>query len=108
VYDGGAGVDEAEFLTAKRRMTVDLKAGTARGQGQDQLSDIERVDGGPKGDTIRGDGANNDLDGFGGADRLFGRGGNDRLSGGGASDRCDGGPGSGDQAQKCEVVTGVP
>ena len=107
-YLGGAGIDEAEFLTAKRRMTVDLKAGTARGQGQDQLSDIERVDGGPKGDTIRGNGANNDLDGFSGSDRLFGRSGNDRLSGGGGSDRCDGGPGSGDQAQRCEVVTGVP
>jgi Ca2+-binding RTX toxin-like protein len=107
-YIGGAGVDEAEFLTATHRMTVDLRDGTASGQGQDQLTGIERVDGGPKDDRIRGNGANNDLDGFGGADRLLGRAGNDRLNGGGASDMCDGGPGSGDQAEHCEVVTGVP
>jgi hypothetical protein len=85
--DGGAGTNTASFGD-HRAVHVDLRAGTATGQGgeRDTLTNIQDVRGGPGDDTIRGDGATNELTGGGGQDDLRGRGGPDKLFGTGTLD----------------------
>jgi Ca2+-binding RTX toxin-like protein len=114
---GDDGVDTVAFDGATKALKVDLKDGTATGQGSDSLDSIEIVLGGPKGDTIRGDPLDDRLVGHGGDDLLIGRGGADTLLGGSGADTLDGGldtdtcAGQGglkDSATQCEIVTGVP
>ena len=68
-------------------------------------------------DVIRGLGGNDVVCGGSGNDRLFGGAGEDRLFGGAGTDRldgelgfdrCDGGPVTGDTANNCEQISGVP
>jgi Ca2+-binding RTX toxin-like protein len=101
LLNGGAGKDTASFRGAPR-VTADLVAKTATGEGSDTLAGIENLRGSSGKDVLRGDALTNRLEGLGGADRLVGRGrndiligarGRDRLSGGDGRDRLSGGRG---------------
>ncbi|WP_315900559.1 calcium-binding protein [Maritimibacter alkaliphilus] len=103
--DGGAGRDLARYLDSTSGVTVDLGAGQALDGfgGTDTLVGIEGAHGSDFGDTLRGDGADNELFGFagndllqggGGADTLVGGAGEDSLQGGSGNDQLDGGAGS--------------
>ena len=88
--DGGEGTydlvdySNTAFLEVVAAVSVDLSAGTARGQGNDTVIDVEAAKGSTLDDVIRGDGLVN---------ILFGEGGNDDLRGAGGNDFIDGGPG---------------
>lgn len=86
---GGAGADTASFSASPRAVTVDLGSGTARGDGGDDLSGIERVVGSPFADVLTGDAGANVLAGGGGDDVLLGGPGDDVLRGGGGVDTVD-------------------
>ncbi|MEM8837421.1 MAG: DUF5801 repeats-in-toxin domain-containing protein [Pseudomonadota bacterium] len=92
--DGGSGEDTASFATSPDGVTVDLAAGTATGQGEDTLEDIENVFGSVNDDTLLGDGGENILAGSFGNDEISGRGGNDTLFGGFGADDLNGNGGS--------------
>jgi Ca2+-binding RTX toxin-like protein len=88
--DGGSDNDVVYYQDRPitQPLTIDLASGKGAG---DTLVGVEDVQTGPAADTVRGDGADNDLFGAG-RDKLFGRGGDDSLytHGGG---RLDGGAG---------------
>lgn len=102
-FMGGEGVDTVDFSASLNKLIVDLTAGTAGGQGNnEQLSMIENVIGSRFADAIAGNGAQNKLaggdaadllSGLGGTDFLFGGAGGDKLIGGVGSDRLTGGLG---------------
>jgi Ca2+-binding RTX toxin-like protein len=80
--DGGEGEDRASWAGSIAAVTVDLVAGTARGeQDQDTLISIERVTGSGHDDSLLGGVGANTLDGSGGNDVLDGRAGRDTLDG---------------------------
>lgn len=94
--------DTVSYELDRRSVTVDLRTGTARGQGRDVLIGITSVIGSPLADLIHGDSDRNGLyghrgddviRGHGGEDFLYGRAGNDRLYGGGGRDKAYGGTG---------------
>ncbi|WP_417513235.1 beta strand repeat-containing protein [Minwuia sp.] len=97
--DGGdAATDVADFTAATVAINADLLAGTATGQGNDILVNIERLEGGTADDTLLGDDDNNTISGAAGSDSINGRGGddvfganlgtgNDTIIGGTGSDR---------------------
>jgi len=66
--DGAAGIDLADFFDSEEGVTVDLAAGTATGDGNDTLKNMENVYGSDFDDNITGDSANNDIDGAAGSD----------------------------------------
>jgi Ca2+-binding RTX toxin-like protein len=81
---GGGGIDNLDYGSAPRAVTVNLSRGTATGAGTDTLTGIENVGGSRHGDTLIGDsGANDITDGdfpvTQASDKLVGGGGNDRL-----------------------------
>jgi Ca2+-binding RTX toxin-like protein len=85
--DGGAGEDDAPYWDAHGAVNVNLATGRVTGaEGNDQLSNIEDVEGSSYDDVITGDGHDN---------RLEGRDGNDTLSGGGGTDTFIFGSGAG-------------
>jgi Ca2+-binding RTX toxin-like protein len=79
--DGGDGADTASYRRAGDAVAVDLGKGTAEGDGNDTLIDIENVDGSKSGDELHGDGSKNSLDGRGGHDQIFGHNGGDFVLG---------------------------
>lgn len=83
---GGGGQDSADYSTAPDAIAVDLAAGTATGDGNDRLNNIEQVYGSPFADTLLGDAGANALSGAGGDDRLEGREGSDWLAGNAGND----------------------
>jgi Ca2+-binding RTX toxin-like protein len=85
--DGGSGVDTVRFRAA---VDVDLRDGTATGEGDDSLTAFENVMGSTKADTIHGDDGRNRLAGGSGADQLFAHGGADVVTGGKGNDRLNG------------------
>lgn len=93
LLSGGLGSDTVSFTRARSRVRVDLRAGTARGMGDDRLVGVEDVVGSRFGDVLRGNALGNTLDGWRGADRVRGRAGDDTLIGGDGADllRGDGG-----------------
>ncbi len=98
--DGGTGSDTIIFDLFAASLTVDLEAGTATGEGNDTLVDIENVEGGFQDDVLIGNDGANRLTGSAGADTMIGGGGNDAIDAefldfalGGAVDRVDGGDG---------------
>lgn len=93
LIDGGGGLDDRIAFSAAKRVSVDLAAGTARGEGNDTVLNIENVDGTRGNDRISGDDADNELDGGAGNDHLFGLNGVDLLTGGKGNDHLDGGDG---------------
>ena len=83
---GRDGSDTVSFQSATEGVTVSLTNGTANGAGADTLAGFENVVGTPAADEIRGDGANNRLDGRRGPDQVFGGGGADIIQGGDGND----------------------
>jgi trimeric autotransporter adhesin len=75
--DGGAGLDTASFATATQTVVVDLRTGTASGEGFDTLVGIENVLGSNFNDRMSGTAEANTLDGGLGADLMAGGAGND-------------------------------
>ena len=113
---GAAGTDTVYYLASAAAVTVDLRSGSATGEGTDALSSLEKVIGssgadrltGSKGADVLAGGPGNDvLSGQGGDDALRGSAGNDSLTGGAGADRCKGGTGT-DTAVTCETTVGVP
>jgi hypothetical protein len=66
--DGLAATDTADFFDSEAAVTVDLGAGTATGDGNDTLKNMENVYGSDFGDTLTGNSGNNKLDGAAGSD----------------------------------------
>ena len=90
--DGGAGLhDRVSFERSDKAVTVDLEAGTAKGEGKDTIRNVEDVYGSKHDDRIAGDGVGNRLNGDYGDDVLSGAGGKDTLVGGAGADALDGG-----------------
>jgi Ca2+-binding RTX toxin-like protein len=89
--DGGPGSrDIISFESAtKGPVTVDLGAGSAKGDGHDKLRGFEDAVGSPYNDMVSGDGGPNRLDGGLGDDILTGRGGGDSAFGGPGNDTCN-------------------
>lgn len=76
----GRNTNRAAFNNVQASVTVDLAAGTATGQGNDTLININQVRGSELGDALRGSNrtdVSETLEGRGGADLLDGRGGFD-------------------------------
>ena len=67
--DGGIGIDWALF-SGGAAVVVDLRSGTAIGEGSDTLQSIENVLGSSFNDVIRGSAGANTMDGGDGADRF--------------------------------------
>ncbi|MPZ22148.1 MAG: hypothetical protein GEU28_01065, partial [Dehalococcoidia bacterium] len=114
--DGEGGRDRALY-GGSTPVNANLAAGTAIGQGNDDLIAIEDLSGSSGADTLRGNAGPNRLWGFGGEDTLIGLGGNDILTGGPGPDALNGGPGNdfcngsvglGDTAVNCETTQFVP
>jgi len=76
---GGEGSDSASFFV---KVTVNLATGTATGEGNDTLKEIENVSGSNANDTLIGDANANILNGSNGDDWLTGGQGDDTLIGG--------------------------
>jgi Ca2+-binding RTX toxin-like protein len=87
--DGGADADTADFSGSAAAVTVDLANGTATGEGNDTLTDIEAVTGSANADTLTGSAAGDTLDGGAGDDLLTGAAGADSLVGGDGTDTAD-------------------
>ena len=93
ILEGGDGTqDLVDFFQSKNAVTANIQAGTATGEGSDQLIQVEALSGTAKNDNFRGSGAGNSLYGQKGKDKLFGLGGKDRLDGGPQTDKLNGGP----------------
>lgn len=108
-FDGGPGVftgvtstgDGANYSNAANGITATLVNGsttiTTAGFGTKTFTNIEVLDGSSNattGDSLTGDGNDNQLIGFGGDDTFSAGGGNDDIQGGTGNDTMDGGPGS--------------
>jgi hypothetical protein len=81
------------FAMSGRGVVVDLRRGTADGQGHDSLSGVSGVYGTGHTDVLVGNGADEFVVGRGGDDVLAGRGGDDFLVGKTGADHLDGGGG---------------
>ena len=85
--------NEVDFGGARRGVVVDLRRGTAVGQGSDVMSGVNSAYGSMHADVIRGTGGSNSLHGRKGDDVLVGRGRSDLVEAGKGDDRLEGGPG---------------
>ncbi|MBU1348224.1 MAG: M10 family metallopeptidase C-terminal domain-containing protein, partial [Alphaproteobacteria bacterium] len=82
--DGGDGVDLVNYADSRSGVTVNLAAGTASSDGdEDSLVSIENVRGTSYNDVLIGNDSNNVLVGNGGADAMYGGRGNDSFHSGG-------------------------
>jgi len=95
---GREDLNVARFGRAAPGVIVDLRKGTAEGQGHDLLDGINLVFGSDSADVVFGDGRLNALLGLGGDDVLVGRGGRDFLEGNDGDDFLDGRRGNDDLA----------
>ncbi|MGI9657777.1 MAG: calcium-binding protein [Gaiellaceae bacterium] len=86
LLNGGLGSDTVSYSHSRSRVRVDLRAGAARGMGNDRLVGLEDVVGSRFGDLLRGNALDNVIDGWRGADQLRGRSGADSLVGGPGND----------------------
>ncbi len=93
-YEGGGGVDTASFGSSGSAVTASLSAGTASGEGTDQLLTLENLTGSSSNDVLTGNNAANTLRGGGGNDTVRGLDGNDALVGGNGNDTANGGNGA--------------
>jgi Ca2+-binding RTX toxin-like protein len=83
---GGAGFNVAVYAGSATGVQVDLLLGTASGQGNDDLTDIQGVVGTEYDDTLTGDLDANAFEGEGGNDEIDGRAGQDVAMFTGASE----------------------
>ena len=116
-FSGGAGTDTVSYATARdEKITVNL-AGTIADPDTNNAShsdgdsfsagDVENVIGSPRGDTIHGSGADNEIWGGAGADVLVGHGGDDTLDGGPGGDTLDGDFNSGNAGGGVTLLAGT-
>ena len=77
---GGAGLNVVAHDLAPAGVTVDLENGTATGDGNDTLAEIQAVLGTRFDDSLRGDGGDNGFESEGGTDTIDGRGGSDVVA----------------------------
>jgi Ca2+-binding RTX toxin-like protein len=84
--DGGSNNDIADYSAAAGPVAIDLALGTATGEGNDTLVNIENATGSGFDDSITGNTLANVLNGGGGNDTLHGADGNDTLVGGSGRD----------------------
>lgn len=87
LIDGGLGYDVVDYSGSSKSVKVNLAAGTATGQGNDTLLNVEDVIGSSRSDKLTGDADDNILDGGKGNDHLVGNGGDDWLIGGAGNDK---------------------
>ena len=80
--DGGGKSDLIRYKDSPSPVHVDLSAGTGVGEGLDQLTSLEQVEGSSFDDILTGDEDANVLAGGSGHDTVTGLGGNDSLVGG--------------------------
>jgi CSLREA domain-containing protein len=66
--DGGPGTDNVSYADSGEPVTVDLGAGTASGQGDDTLANVENARGSSNADSLAGTPTDNVLDGGPGKD----------------------------------------
>ncbi len=85
-FNAAPDTDTVTFEDAPGGVTASLVTGTATGEGNDTLQNIENLTGSSFADTLEGDADANVIDGRGGADELIGRAGNDTVLGGGGGD----------------------
>jgi Ca2+-binding RTX toxin-like protein len=85
--NGGSSNDTVDYSAAAGPVTVDLGLGTATGEGNDTLLNVESITGSGLDDTITGNTIANVLVGGAGNDLLFGGDGNDTLTGGAGTDQ---------------------
>ena len=97
---GGPGLDRALYFDSGQGVTVDLGKGTATGEGDDQLSEVEGITGTQFDDTLIGDDVSNGISAGPGNDVLQGFGSgtfedgqSDFLAPGDGDDEVDGGGG---------------
>jgi uncharacterized repeat protein (TIGR01451 family) len=77
--NGDAGDDQVQYFDAPGPVRVDLRAGTATGNGTDRLKSLERVVGSTFNDAMYGAAGPNQFIGLEGNDTMDGRGGLDRV-----------------------------
>jgi Ca2+-binding RTX toxin-like protein len=99
VIHGGAGSDTADYSEKADDVVVALAGSVfsvvkVGGADEDNIHDIENVNGGSSNDILIGNGLANRLAGNGGDDRLTGSDSNDVLQGGAAHDRLNSGKGN--------------
>jgi Ca2+-binding RTX toxin-like protein len=85
--NGGSGNDTVDYSASAAAVSVNLALGTATGEGNDILLNIENATGSGFDDTITGNTLANVLIGGGGNDTLRGGDGNDTLTGGSGLDQ---------------------
>ncbi len=98
IYDGMGGNDTLDGTNITTALTIDMVAGTLRGNSgngtTDTIRNFENVTGGSGNDVITGDTGNNVLRGGGGSDTLNGGAGDDTLYGDAGDDTLNGGSGN--------------
>lgn len=98
VYDGQGGIDTLDGTNITAALTIDMVAGTLRGNNTngttDTIRNFENVIGGSGNDVITGDAGDNVLHGGNGDDTLNGGAGNDTLYGDAGNDTLNGGSGN--------------
>jgi Ca2+-binding RTX toxin-like protein len=85
--DGGSGNDTADYSISASPVTANLALGTATGEGNDILLNIENLIGSNFDDVLTGNSGKNNLSGGVGNDFIHGGGGNDTLTGGAGLDQ---------------------
>jgi Ca2+-binding RTX toxin-like protein len=88
--DGGEGTNWADYAQAANAVQVNLTTGTASGEGNDALKNIQNVQGTSFADSISGNDQANVLNGNGGSDALAGNAGDDTVNGGAGADQMSG------------------
>ena len=78
--DGGAGTNTASFADATGPVVANIGAGVATGEGDDTLTNIQGLIGGPGNDTLVGGPGNDTIDGGLGNDMINGVAGNDTAT----------------------------
>jgi hypothetical protein len=97
--NGGSGYDVVSYMWSANGVRIDLatrfQTGNTGGEEvNDDIRNVEGVEGSSFADTLFGNSAFNLLRGLGGNDALSGRDGNDQLHGGAGDDLIDGGSGN--------------
>jgi Ca2+-binding RTX toxin-like protein len=101
---GGGGIDTADYSLRGEPLHISLdgkpndgalpeSTGTAKGEQDNVMADVENIVGGSGNDQITGSGKPDTLRGGAGDDTLIGLGGNDLLVGGAGADSIEGGVG---------------
>ena len=98
-FEGGDGIDTANYQTSTGDLTVSLDGlpnDGYTGEGDNIEGDVENLVGGPGADTLTGSDGSNAIDGGPGKDTITALGGDDTITGGEdeSNDTIDGGPGN--------------